>query len=245
MADFSDMKALGDEFLAHHGIEGQHWGVKNGPPYPLNEEGKAKFKKKFKEFKEKSKEKKRIKRRKKILRNPEKLAKYNEEFTLEEIADAIKRFDAISEIKKRIPKDIKSGLSLRQRTMASNPGKLAKNIDRFDEDDYKKAYDRLKKQRDLQEMAIADAARPAKILGVGNAYLNEVASGISKIKGGVSDFTNIHDAAVKITGTGPTYSDKYDKWAKEHGYSNSGGKGVNQKDVDAQIEKYLKDKGLI
>lgn len=25
-----------DEFLAHHGIKGQEWGVKNGPPYPLD-----------------------------------------------------------------------------------------------------------------------------------------------------------------------------------------------------------------
>ena len=24
-----------DEFLAHHGIKGQRWGVRNGPPYPL------------------------------------------------------------------------------------------------------------------------------------------------------------------------------------------------------------------
>ena len=24
-----------DAFLAHYGIKGQHWGVKNGPPYPL------------------------------------------------------------------------------------------------------------------------------------------------------------------------------------------------------------------
>lgn len=24
------------EFLCHHGIKGQHWGVKNGPPYPLD-----------------------------------------------------------------------------------------------------------------------------------------------------------------------------------------------------------------
>lgn len=22
--------------LKHHGVEGQHWGVRNGPPYPLN-----------------------------------------------------------------------------------------------------------------------------------------------------------------------------------------------------------------
>ena len=24
-----------EDFLAHHGIKGQKWGVKNGPPYPL------------------------------------------------------------------------------------------------------------------------------------------------------------------------------------------------------------------
>ena len=24
-----------DYFLAHHGVRGQKWGVKNGPPYPL------------------------------------------------------------------------------------------------------------------------------------------------------------------------------------------------------------------
>lgn len=26
-----------DEYLMHHGREGQRWGVKNGPPYPLDE----------------------------------------------------------------------------------------------------------------------------------------------------------------------------------------------------------------
>lgn len=29
-------KERADFFLAHHGIKGQRWGVKNGPPYPLN-----------------------------------------------------------------------------------------------------------------------------------------------------------------------------------------------------------------
>lgn len=30
--------------LCHHGVKGQAWGVTNGPPYPLNGEGKAQFK---------------------------------------------------------------------------------------------------------------------------------------------------------------------------------------------------------
>lgn len=28
---------IGDkDYLMHHGIKGQKWGVENGPPYPLN-----------------------------------------------------------------------------------------------------------------------------------------------------------------------------------------------------------------
>ena len=26
-----------EDYLEHHGIKGQKWGVKNGPPYPLDE----------------------------------------------------------------------------------------------------------------------------------------------------------------------------------------------------------------
>lgn len=30
-----------DETLAHHGIAGQKWGTRNGPPYPLNQSSKS------------------------------------------------------------------------------------------------------------------------------------------------------------------------------------------------------------
>lgn len=33
-----------ENHLEHHGREGQRWGVRNGPPYPLNKEGNARFK---------------------------------------------------------------------------------------------------------------------------------------------------------------------------------------------------------
>lgn len=32
-------------FLSHHGIQDQRWGQRNGPPYPLNKEGRSKFRK--------------------------------------------------------------------------------------------------------------------------------------------------------------------------------------------------------
>lgn len=30
-----------EQYLAHHGIKGQHWGVRNGPPYPLDRQKKT------------------------------------------------------------------------------------------------------------------------------------------------------------------------------------------------------------
>ena len=30
---------MNDTYLSHHGIKGQRWGKKNGPPYPINAKG--------------------------------------------------------------------------------------------------------------------------------------------------------------------------------------------------------------
>lgn len=38
--DFNALSMKG-EFLCHHGIKGQAWGITNGPPYPLGSEGKS------------------------------------------------------------------------------------------------------------------------------------------------------------------------------------------------------------
>ena len=29
----------GGNYLSHHGVEGQKWGDRNGPPYPLSRQG--------------------------------------------------------------------------------------------------------------------------------------------------------------------------------------------------------------
>lgn len=39
-------KIMMKNYLSHHGIQGQHWGVKNGPPYPLKPEVSQKIQKK-------------------------------------------------------------------------------------------------------------------------------------------------------------------------------------------------------
>ena len=33
---------INDDYLAHHGVKGQSWGKKNGPPYPLSSDLKLK-----------------------------------------------------------------------------------------------------------------------------------------------------------------------------------------------------------
>lgn len=38
-----------DDELYHHGIKGQSWGAQNGPPYPLNAAGKARFRDRLKQ----------------------------------------------------------------------------------------------------------------------------------------------------------------------------------------------------
>lgn len=41
-------KIMMKSYLSHHGIQGQHWGVKNGPPYPLKPEVSQRIQKKGK-----------------------------------------------------------------------------------------------------------------------------------------------------------------------------------------------------
>lgn len=36
-----EVRRLPKSELYHHGIKGQEWGVKNGPPYPLNASGRS------------------------------------------------------------------------------------------------------------------------------------------------------------------------------------------------------------
>lgn len=225
MADFNDMKARGEAFLAHHGVEGQQWGVKNGPPYPLEGAGK-------KSFIQQRKEVRAEKRRKKILKDPKKIVKYSDEFSPEEIAEALKKIDAVSEVKKRIPK--KSKLSRSEKRKAKDPMTLSKNADKFDKDTFELALDRLKKQRETWDMAIKDAKRPADIIGVGNAYLNEITSGIGKLKSGTGDIISLHDNFMLLGKNGKKLGDQYaDRYPK----ANSN-KAYTDDDVKKLLEKY-------
>ena len=235
------MKSLGESYLEHHGVEGQKWGVQNGPPYPLEGKGKKNFLRQAKEIYKK-------KRRKKILKDPAKLVKYQDEFTVEELDEALKKIDAVNRVRERIPQNKKTGLSFKQKMMANDPATLMRNLDKFDTEDYQKALERLKRKRDLQDMVIDDAERPAKILGVGNTYLNEITTGIKNVKSGILDIGDIHDKGVKITGKGLTYEDAYKEYKKRSGIKDDDSLDKDDKKALKELvklEKALKERGII
>ena len=197
--DFDYLKELGEKYLAHHGVEGQQWGVQNGPPYPLEGKGKR-------NFIQQAKEARKQKRRKKILKDPEKIQKHSDEFTVDEIMEALKKIDAVNEVKKRIPN---KQLTRKQKKAGKDPASLIKNADKFNKEDFEKALDRLRKQREAQDMIIEDAKRPAKVIGVGNEYLRQIASGIGNLKSGTGDIIGLHDNFMLISGGGKMYKDQY------------------------------------
>ena len=124
-----------------------------------------------------------------------------------------------------------------QKRKAKSPAELLKNIDKFSSEDFKKAFDRLKRQRDTQEMIIEDAKRPAKIIGVGNEYVNQIATGIGNVKNATGNFVGAHDNFMLITKKGQKYQDQYSA-------NFPGAKNVSGMTKD-QVEDLLRQWGLI
>lgn len=230
--DFDDMKRIGEAYLAHHGVEGQQWGKRNGPPYPLEGSGKR-------NFVQQVREQRRQRRRKKILKDPAKIIKYQDEFTIDEIEEALKKIDEINKVRERVPKDQNKPLTRKQKAQARDAATLRKNLDKFSDDDYQKAVNRLKRKNELADMVIDDAKKPAKVLGVGTTYAREVAGGISAVKSGINDVSGIHDSVMKMSGKGLTYDDRYKLYAKSKGISD---KGMSDADLDKLIDR-LRKKG--
>lgn len=108
------------KYLEHHGVDGQKWGVKHGPPYPLENRSerrarrkaeraakkkqkqraaqlakarKTKKKNQILKKKQAEKEEKEKKEREKILRDPKKLYRNRHKFQKDEIENALKRFE--------------------------------------------------------------------------------------------------------------------------------------------------------
>lgn len=196
--------AVGDKWLMHHGVEGQKWGVQNGPPYPLEGAGKRKFLKQVGEYKKR-------KRREKILKDPKKIVKYSNEFTTDELKEALEKIKVVDDIKTRLPKEKakRVKLSKKKKIWAKSPATLMKNIDKFTPEEFEVANDRLKKRSALIDLALEMANKPAKAMNVANNYLDNVKKSYSTIM-------SITDMYHKKFGGGLTSEDSYKMYLKQN-----------------------------
>lgn len=101
-----------DNYLIHHGMLGQRWGVKHGPPYPLDKKSQEILRKEWR--KEKRIDDREIERRKKdvIATGDVKAAAANKfEFSEEEINQVIQRFNKQNELMSKVPEEkIQTGI---------------------------------------------------------------------------------------------------------------------------------------
>lgn len=195
---FNDVKDLGYDVLKHYGRDGMKWGVRNGPPYPLDKKGLARFR-------ENLKERRAAKKRRKILSDPKLLQKHIDEFTPEELAEEATKQQIYNDIgyqKKWNKRNIK--LSKKQKQMANNAVSLMSNMDKFDDEEYAKAYDRLQKREDLKDTIVRGLNRPAGVIAVGANILGSVRAGAGSVM-------SMHDMYSKAFG-GATYDESHAAW---------------------------------
>jgi len=208
------------DYLMHHGRQGQKWGVRNGPPYPL-QGSYAQTNAGYKEFQEKHREK----RRKKILNDPKKLYKHRDEFTKEEIDKALAKQDSVNKLKKVVDDNNKKKdpyISPKKLKLVDTPEKYKKNykrltpeeqaaarkyleeLNRVDDIHTNKHSNKTKRVKNISErlQSIANIIKAftditTRLSKLKNPTKNEVNNAKNKINGA---FKGDPELAAKITG---------------------------------------------
>lgn len=169
--DFRDYLHTSGDYLEHYQREGAHWGIRNGPPYPLNKEGLASFKANLDAKIKAHKDKKRM-------------AKIR-------AAKAAKKTAAEQEAKEKVKQEAK------KKKFALTTGKTStKELKKLSDAEIKARIDRLKLEKDLRDLEKNDMSEGQKILEsalkkageevvttaftkVGNYYINQMFGAIS------------------------------------------------------------------
>ena len=128
MSDFNAKEDMNNS-LQHHGIKNQKWGVRHGPPYPLSKQEHSAVvtgKINRKDIAKKAAEK----RRKKILHDPKKLYKHADEFTKEEIDNAVEKIKSMQNVKNLYDKP-KSNNNKRQKEQEKKEKKINKRVNKY------------------------------------------------------------------------------------------------------------------
>ena len=170
--DFRDYLQTSGDYLEHYQREGAHWGIRNGPPYPLNKEGIASFKANL-DAKIKARKDKKL------------MAKLR-------AAKAAKRAAAEKEAKEKAKQEGKA------KKFALTTGRTStKEIKKLSDQELKARIDRLRMERDLRDLEKNDMSAGQKILEsalkkageeiitkaftkVGNYYVDQLFGAISE-----------------------------------------------------------------
>ena len=179
------------DYLSHHGIKGQKWGRRNGPPYPLSSEvhkavvtGKSTKSKKI--DKKKIADKVRENRRKKIMHDPKKLYKHASEFSKKEIDDAYEKLQSMNRVKQLYSEDKKKNtftekmakkaedkrINRKIDKYARTPDMLDKNMHKLSQKEVNIALDRLEKRQDMFDLKMSQIDRPRAVVSEIIDYLS-------------------------------------------------------------------------
>lgn len=211
------------DYLSHHGIKGQKWGRRNGPPYPLSSEvhkavvtGKSTKSKKIN--KKKIADKVRENRRKKIMHDPKKLYKHASEFSKKEIDDAYEKLQSMNRVKQLYSEDKKKNtfaekmakkaedkrINRKIDKYARTPDMLSKNMHKLSQKEVNIALDRLEKRRDMFDLKMSQIDRPRAVVSEIIDYLSTL-SRLGRAVGKL--FTDPEVGRTKLT-----KADEYRDW---------------------------------
>lgn len=176
------------DYLAHHGIPGQSWGTRNGPPYPLSAQKVAKVKKAFeKRRKEKAAEKEKARR-------------------------VAKRKATIAKAEKQISDHEKL-----KRHVRNKPRDFYKYRDLFTKEEAKELIEQIEWDRKIADIRFDEFKRyNARVKEVGSAIKNAsdiLGSGINLYNNSAIIYNAMLDHQVRAGSLGKDDADKR-KWAK-------------------------------
>lgn len=132
---------MGQLYLAHHGVDGMKWGERNGPPYPLIRQGRAKFskilkkrkieaannKKKLQKLKEEQPEEYEAKKQKTLKGGSAKqVLDFQGDLTNQQLQDAVNRLNLEMRLKEISDSQKKKGINLAKKI--SDSAKLTGDV---------------------------------------------------------------------------------------------------------------------
>lgn len=141
------------DYLVHHGIEGQKWGVSNGPPYPLNASSYSSKERKLNPdlVKKKLDEKKKLREAKANQRYKVKLEKAKQKEALSQVKANTAKNNRDAKIAKEESKNIKDTVSANK--VLASPSDVYKQRSNMSDKELNDYLNRYRMESQLAQMA--------------------------------------------------------------------------------------------